>query len=174
MKLYYFLLVGLLAACSAAPSRTETVPEPTAKSITLVLVRHAEKADDGTDDPPLAPAGVQRAERLAYLLRHLDVAGVYATPYRRAQYTGFPVAKAHGLEVQTYDPDLDLQVLMDSLRRLHAGRTVLVVGHGTTVPDMLNVLVGETRYAELTPDFYEDLYFVHARAREVEVMRLAY
>ncbi len=174
MKIYYLLLVGLLAACSASPSRTETVTEPTAKSVTFVLVRHAEKADDGTDDPPLTPAGVQRAERLAYLLRHLDVAGVYTTPYRRAEYTGFPVAKAHGLAVQTYDPDLDLQVLVDSLRQLHAGRTVLVVGHGTTVPGMLNVLVGEKRYTELTPDFYEDLYFVHARPGQAEVMRLAY
>ena len=44
---------------------------------TLILVRHAEKAADGTLNPPLTELGEARAAELAYLLGHVELEAVY-------------------------------------------------------------------------------------------------
>src|SRR3546814_4965489 len=66
-----------LAACAAIP-----VFSPVA---TYVVVRHAEKVDDGSRDPSLTDAGRARAHALAELLRSRDVVAVYATDFRRTR-----------------------------------------------------------------------------------------
>ena len=71
-------------------------------STTFVVVRHAEKVDDG-NDPSLAPAGQARAQALAHRLRGDLLGGVYATGYRRTQETAQPTARSHGMPVTTYD-----------------------------------------------------------------------
>ena len=63
---------------------------------TIIFVRHAEKAVDGTSDPGLSLAGDQRVTELTRQLVDADVvAGVdaiYVTQYRRTQDTARPLA----------------------------------------------------------------------------------
>lgn len=66
----------------------------------IVIVRHAEKADDGTTDPPLSLTGRARAERLVDIVKGATIVALYATQYRRTQQTLAPLAKAHKLNVQ--------------------------------------------------------------------------
>lgn len=134
MRIAFLLLLSLLAGC-------RSVPDP-ADGATFVLVRHAEKAADGTPDPALAPAGERRAERLAFALRYRPVVAVYATPLRRAQATATPVARSHGIEVTSYAPDSPPSEFAAALRARHAAGTVLVVGHSNTVPAIAQALCG--------------------------------
>ncbi len=111
-------------------------------SASFVVVRHAEKADDGSRDPPLAASGAARAQRLAAALQAEPVVAVYATPYRRTQQTAVATADAHGVAVTTYDARQPAAEFAAQLRRRHATGTVLVAGHGNTAPDIAAALCG--------------------------------
>jgi broad specificity phosphatase PhoE len=108
--------------------------------ITFVLVRHAEKADDGSKDPPLSTAGAARALALATGLRDAPLRAAYATAYRRTQATAAPSASAHSLPVTTYEAKLAAGEFADKLRHDHVDGTVLVVGHSNTIPDIAAAL----------------------------------
>lgn len=106
---------------------------------TFVVVRHAEKVDDG-NNPSLAPAGQARAKALAHRLRGHLLGGAYATGYRRTQETAQPTARAHGMKVTTYDARMPATEFAAQLRREHRGGTVLVVGHSNTAPQIAAAL----------------------------------
>ena len=56
-------------------------------SETIYLLRHAEKADDGSHDPVLTVQGQQRAKNIADMLSHANIQQIYATDYQRTQLT---------------------------------------------------------------------------------------
>ncbi len=128
----------------------------------LFLLRHAEQEAGAGDDPPLSLRGQQRAAYLDTLLANIPLDAVLSTPYRRNRQTAAPIARRHGLPVRTYDPDLDLQVLADSLLQAHAGQTILLVGHSTTVPGMLKALTRSEGYPPLDKSDFNDLFLVQA------------
>ena len=144
-----------------------------ASATTLFVVRHAEKADDGTSDPPLTADGTARAERLAAMLRDAQIDAAYATGYRRTQATAAPLAEAAGISVTTYEEQGG--ELADLLLERHAGETVLVAGHSNTVPMLLNALVGDERFVQLAETEYDALFVVVAHTRgAVEVVPLRF
>lgn len=124
-------------------------------STTFVVVRHAEKVDDGSD-PSLAPAGQARARALAHRLRGHLLGGAYATGYRRTQETAQPTARSHGMKVTPYDARMPVAEFAAQLRREHRSGTVLVVGHSNTAPEIAAALcactvapMGETEFDRL-------------------------
>jgi broad specificity phosphatase PhoE len=108
--------------------------------VTFVVVRHAEKADDGSKDPPLTDAGLARAQALGHALRDASLRAVYATAYRRTQQTAAPSARMRALPVVTYDAKLAASDFVAQLRRDHTAGTVLVVGHSNTAPGIAAAL----------------------------------
>ena len=60
----------------------------------LFLVRHAEKATTGGNDPELSSAGHQRAETLARILKDSEITTIFTTESKRTQETAAPTAKA--------------------------------------------------------------------------------
>ena len=147
-------------SCSACtllgPSRTSTEPSPTAQAgastptptpeatgaaqWSFTVVRHAERADDGTDNPPLTEEGRARAGRLAEQLSGQSGVAVYATPYQRTQSTAGPTAETWGVGVTTYDPTQPAANLVSSIRAEHSQGAVLIVGHSDTVPQIVSEL----------------------------------
>lgn len=117
---------AVLGACTTAPA--------SAHGVRFVVVRHAEKADDGSKDPPLSAAGEVRARALAASFERAPLRAAYATRYRRTQATAAPVAQAHSLEVATYDANRSAADIAAQLRRDHREGTVLVVAHSNTAP----------------------------------------
>jgi broad specificity phosphatase PhoE len=109
-------------------------------SLTLIVVRHAEKMSSTDADPPLSAEGLKRAEALALALRDYPVVAVYATPFRRTQTTAAPTALRFGVPVQSYDAKLATTEFADTLRAQHSSGAVLVVGHSNTVPQIVSVL----------------------------------
>ena len=113
MKKIFGLVVFMLLFAAVAQSKS------------IYLVRHAEKADDGTKDPVLTDAGQQRAKNLAVILSAAGIKKVYATDYQRTQLTAKPLADRLGITVTSYNPS-DLTDFAEELKM--QTDNVLVVG----------------------------------------------
>lgn len=147
------LALGLGAGAAALLRREAGAQEATAAPLVVYAVRHAEKGGEGRD-PELSLAGKARATELARVLGDVPLDGVYSTSTIRTRATAGPIAKAKALEVQEYRPGEEL------IERLQAGeaRTVLVVGHSNTTPDLLRGLGASCAIKLL--DGYDDLFLV--------------
>lgn len=142
----------LWLALVAGPAVVEAQEDPTV----VYLVRHAERAEDGTGDPVISLPGWDRARLLAEMLRDAGLTHIHTTDFRRTRQTGGPTAEETGLSMSVYDPrDLD-----GFARRLRAtpGRH-LVLGHSNTTPGLVEALGGDPSgsIAELE---YDRLYIV--------------
>ena len=135
----------LLAAPWVAAASPDTV---------VVLVRHAEKASDGSRDPLLTGAGRARAESLVDRLADRPLVAVYATHFRRTQLTAWPVAKARGLALTVRPAGEPADSLAEVLRSRHAGQSVLVVGHSNTLPALARAL-GAPGVADMDESEYD-------------------
>lgn len=124
---------------------------------TVYLVRHAEKADDGTRNPPLTNKGEARAKNIAKILHGKSVTHVFSTPFKRTMDTAAPTAQDHSLEVETYDPR-DSQGLVDKLKTLDG--TILVTGHSNTTPGLVNLLTGSNLENLVEAVQYDMVYIV--------------
>jgi len=122
----------------------------------IFLVRHAEKANDGTKDPPLTQEGEIRAERLAHVLKSFDISAVYSTDYQRTRDTANPIANASEVDVQLYDPRSDM--IIDALSS-HNGN-ILIVGHSNSTPTLCNRIIGKEKYQKLDESVYTQLFII--------------
>lgn len=138
------LLTLVLGGCATAPDCPSTtppaaapVPAPVAAaSVTpslVVFVRHAEKASDGTADPPLTERGQRRAACLATLLGPFEPDRLITSEYQRTRDTLAPLAGATGL-TPTVIPAADLDAWTSTLRALPPGSRVVISGHSNTIP----------------------------------------
>ncbi len=135
------------------------LPHPAAAQPALVLVvRHAEKADN-SNDPVLSAAGTARAEAIANALADANVDHVIVSQRQRTRLTAAPLMTARGLqpEVIGFGADMAAHVaeIAAAVRR-QTGKVVLVVGHSNTVSAIVHALGGpklpdlcDARYAAL-------------------------
>jgi len=126
---------------------------------TFVLVRHAEKAADGTNNPPLTEQGKERSENLASLLGNQQVTALYATPFKRTQETLTPIANQTELTIQSYDPYAKGEWLATLLDK-HSGGTVVIAGHSNTIPLLANALLGDDTIAQFDEKDYSNLIII--------------
>ena len=150
------LLGLLLSACAVVP--------PAAHGVEFVLVRHAEKADDGTRDPPLTAAGREQARKRHGALADAPLVAAYASDYRRTQQTAQPTADAHRLAVAGYDPARPAAEFAAQLLQRHPNGSVLVVGHSNTVPGLAAALCRCT-VAPLGDQDYDRLFRIGVDAQ---------
>jgi 2,3-bisphosphoglycerate-dependent phosphoglycerate mutase len=134
----------------------ESAAAPSAQTLDVFFVRHAEKQLDGRD-PALTEVGVSRAEALALLLRDAGIQEIHSSDYRRTRDTAAPLAATLGLEVQLYDPR-DMAALVEVLRQ--RGGRHLVVGHSNTTPAGVRLLGGREGEAIEEATEYDRLYYV--------------
>ena len=146
----------LLALLTAAPVSTQQV---------VFVVRHAERASSATpaagsammaDDPPLSPAGEQRASRLAVMLAAADIRHIFTSEYRRTKQTAEPIAKQLSItpvSIAAKDPD----ALIARVRGVEGN--ALTVGHSNTIPDLLKKL-GVAEAVTIADDEYDNVFLV--------------
>ena len=125
---------------------------------TFILVRHGEKADDGSKDPDLSEEGRARAIHLAEMLSKTSIQAIYSTSFKRARNTVSPLAQAKSLEVLSYEP-LKADPL-DKMLKDHAGGTVVISGHSNTVPWTVNYLIGKDQLKNFADDDYKNFLVV--------------
>jgi len=148
------LRVLLLALAALAFTSVEAIAQ--ANATVVYVVRHAERAEDGTRDPPISDAGQARADLLAEMLRDAGITHIHTTDYKRTRSTGAPTAHDAGLSMAVYDPS-DLDAFAAELRGM-PGRH-LVLGHSNTTPGLVEALGGDAG-SSIDEMEYDRLYIV--------------
>ncbi|MDN5214441.1 phosphoglycerate mutase family protein [Fulvivirgaceae bacterium BMA12] len=126
---------------------------------TLYLLRHAEKAKDGGEDPALNELGKQRAMRLMELLEEVDFKTIYATDFLRTKNTVAPLADSKNMSIEIYnahDKDFLQEILVEN-----SNDNYLIVGHSNTIPGLVNYLTGKEDFQQLDENEYDKLFVVN-------------
>jgi len=129
------------------------------EATTIILVRHAEKASDGTSDPALTEAGVARANNILSLFEQADITAIYSTNYTRTKMTVAPLAGAIKKEITIYDPKNLKEFSLDLLKD-NSGGTVIISGHSNTTPTLANLLLGEEKFKQFDDSDYGNLLII--------------
>jgi broad specificity phosphatase PhoE len=129
----------------------------------IFVVRHSDpptylNLDEIKDETPLSESGQQRAKVLAERLKDAGITAIYATQARRTVETAEPLAKALGLEIRTHSYD-DTDGLVRRLRSEHRADRVLVVGHWSTIPLIIQAL-GDPQDIKIERSAYDNLFVV--------------
>ena len=159
-----FIAFAAISACAPPVVQTSSALDP-AGTTTVIVVRHAEKAAEPANDPPLTSAGQARAAALVDALRAFPVKAVVSTDFARTRSTAAPLAASRGLTTELVDaraPDHARAVAAGVLAR-HRGETVVVVGHSNTVPDIVAAL-GAPKPAPICDAEYDNLFVVRVPA----------
>ena len=129
-------------------ARCEVKPGTGPKNTTVLIIRHAEKPDDGDG---LTPAGEARAKAYAEYFRDfkfhsepvkLDAifAAADSKNSRRPRLTVEPLARALGLAVNTSYRDKEVQPLASELEAHDSGKNVLVCWHHGAMIELLRAM----------------------------------
>jgi broad specificity phosphatase PhoE len=127
----------------------------------VIIVRHADKAAQPANDPPLTEVGTERALALADFLKDAKVAAVMHTATTRTRETARPTFERFGLTPEII-PNGPAPVVAAAIREMvarHQGQTILVVGHSNTVMPWIAALGGPER-PNLCDHQYDGLYTV--------------
>lgn len=138
------------------------------ETTTIYLIRHAEKANDGTTDPGLSDAGMDRAKAWGNYFSDKKITSYYMTQYKRTIETA---TYAHGVVMSllskpgtTYNTTLrNYDPMAFSLKQVveeNKGKNVVIVGHSNTIPAQINALIGENKYADMQESEYGNLYII--------------
>lgn len=159
--IFLFLLLVNLSLAQAQPT-------------TFVLVRHAEKGNDGTKDPDLTEAGSQRAQVLANMLKKTQVDAIYSTAYKRTRNTVTPLATAKGLSLLEYEAFKTNEI--DKILKNNSGGTVVMAGHSNNIPWIANYLTGKETYKDFADGDYDNILIVTVveKGKNAKVVWLSY
>ena len=143
------LLAIMLGALMVMPTAGAGSPPPNAAAPVVYVTRHYD-TPAGERDPDLTATGTARAQALAAWFKGKKLAAIYVTGFKRTQQTVAPLAAARRLTPVDYGPAPSPAFLAE----LKATKgPVLVIGHSSTVPDIVAGIGGE-RPAEIAhPDF---------------------
>src|SRR4051812_42264699 len=158
---FLFLLVGAFGTAAAQARKT------------IILIRHAEKETaEMTDqnDPPLAAAGKERAERLVKRIGKFRPGAIYSTNFKRTRDTVTPLAKKRNKTVEIYDASKP-QDLVNTIMASKTKRFV-VVGHSNTIPPLVNLLTGKDLFKNLQDAEYSVIWIVRMREGKVTKVEL--
>jgi 2,3-bisphosphoglycerate-dependent phosphoglycerate mutase len=128
------------------------------KTTVFVFVRHAEKETQG-DDPNLSEVGKNRAKHLAEILKNLNINRIGYSNTKRAQATAAPLLGMINCSTDVYAKTVTEPYLLSTMEACK-GKAVLVVGHSNSIPEMINILVGEKKINDIPDDEFDNLYIV--------------
>lgn len=160
------------------------VPQEEFKPINVYLVRHAERAEEPRQDPPLSELGVQRSRELARMLANANIKTIITSQFARTKLTAEPLAKQANVTVTPISLSLNpanprliaeqstAEITNKILER--PGESVLVIGHSNSIPDVIKMLGGDVTPA-IDEKKYDDLFVVTVYAKgKAKVATLKY
>lgn len=131
----------------------------------IIIVRHGEKALDDPKDPSLSEQGKQRALRLAELLKEEKIDLAFATPFKRTIHTITPLCEVHKVTITNYDARQPQE--FKSVIQNNKGKTILIAGHSNTIPNLVNMLIGEDKFPEIDESDFGKLFILHILEEKV-------
>lgn len=137
-----FLLHGMwLSSC------TET---------SVYIVRHAEKDTINATNPPLTPAGMQRAQDLAAVLNNDHITKIYSTNFVRTLATVQPTADQQGVSVTLYNtiPELEKTISFGNKKN------ILIAGHSNTILEIAEMLGTDPVRQQIEDTDFDNLLIV--------------
>jgi broad specificity phosphatase PhoE len=158
-----FLTSLILSSCNSADKRNSNNEDPTI----IYLVRHAEKAKDETDDPPLTQEGLDRAQRLAEVLSDKEIDFIFSSNFQRTQETAMPLATRLGKDIKSYDHK-NFDSIIKFIKE-NPGANFLVVGHSNSTPTLINTLIGKKEWPKIDESIYTHIYTLIYKGMNSEV-----
>lgn len=166
MKFAVIFFFGLLLAMAASVSVN-------AQDITFILLRHAEKnvsASANRADPPLTIEGRKRAERLIEVVKKYQPQQIYSTAFIRTRDTAAPLAENlhpdYRMQIQFYDYS-EIEAFAQKLMQLKV-KSVVVVGHNSTTPELANFLIKQNKYKDLADNEYNKIFIIKIKGKKIE------
>ena len=148
-------MMVLLLALGGCASARQSSARPD-----IYVMRHLH-TPAGVTDPDLTSEGQRVALLLVKWFKRDKPTVIYASSTKRAQQTAAPLARSLGVTPKIYNPaDTPALVAAVSLET----RTVLIVGHSNTVPDIIDRLGGQ-RPAPLVHENFGDIWKIDGRTR---------
>lgn len=123
-----------------------------ANEFTLYFARHAQK-EAAPSNPGLNKQGQRSAQQLADIFEYAGIKAVFSTDFNRTRQTASPLAERLDLQVETY-PTGENEAFVRRL--LDNQKTVLVVGHSNTVPELVRLAGGQA--PDLSERHYGDIF----------------
>jgi phosphohistidine phosphatase SixA len=179
-RLFAVSCIFLLLSIGVAAS----LPESEFKVTTVFLVRHAEKAPNPPEDPPLLESGNIRSQELARILGKAGIKAIYTSQFLRTKQTAEPLAKHLGIAATTIpikmsasNPrEISKQSISEIVEKVfeRAGDNVLIVGHSNTVPEVIRGLGGDA-VPTIDEKEFDDLFVVTVYSKKkAKVTHLKY
>ncbi len=177
MKQYILLLLlPLFTFCGQKKdeerksSKTETVSEVSNlnQNATYYLIRHAEKVrtDPNDPDPSLDIKGMVRAKGWATYFEPIKIDKIYVTKYIRTKQTISLIAQQKQVSPTLYNPET---IYSDEFLKETNGKSVLIVGHSNTIPQLVNKLIGEEKFKDMDDNDNSTLFKVTLNGRDKKV-----
>ena len=164
------VIITFLLGCGVFAGSSAT----SAQKKTIILVRHAEKDVSETadkNDPVLTAGGVQRSQRLVEIVKKYKPGAIYSTNLKRTRSTVEPLAKQRKLEIKTYDPQKQNE-LIDEMMKSKTKRFV-VSGHSNTIPGLANALGKKELFKNLDDAEYGAIWIIrinNGQVRKIEIL----
>jgi phosphohistidine phosphatase SixA len=169
------MALSAIAGCSTVSAPDKDQSAQAGSRPMVILVRHAEKSAEPGNDPPLSAAGAARAGALAVALRDARVTAVITTQFRRTRETAQPIADALRITprvISAGSAAAHVEAVAAAVRQYGEG-TVLVVGHGNTVPAIIAAL-GGPRVPDICESAYSNLFTLMPGTGDERLVRARY
>lgn len=160
------------------------VPQEEFKPVTVYLVRHAERADEPRQDPPLTEKGTARAQELARVLATANIKAIFTSQFARTKLTAELLSKQANVPVTSIslsvNPSNPRMISEQSTAEVankileRGGESVLVIGHSNSIPDLIKKLGGDIS-PPIDEKKFDDLFVVTVYAKgKAKVAHLKY
>lgn len=157
MKLFSLIALALAIMCVSQAA--------TAQTKTIILVRHAEKADATSQDPELSAEGKQRAERLVKVAGKYKPGAFYSTNFKRTRDTLAPLAAKRKKNVEIYDARKPAE-LLDQITKSKIKRHI-VAGHSNSVPGLANFIGKKDVFKNLDESEYGVIWIIRMKNGQI-------
>ena len=161
-------VLTLVAACKEAGKINLAEKENTS---VYYFIRHAEKdrSDSTNKNPSLTIQGLERANKWALFFKDKNIAAVYSTNYKRTQQTALPIAKEQNLEIISYTAK---ELISEKFIANNKGKNIVIVGHSNTTPELVNNLLGEKKYEDISDSENNNLFVVTLNKNKTTAKRV--
>lgn len=130
---------------------------------TYYLIRHAEKVDN-SKNPDLSEIGLKRAQNWNKIFEKVHFDAIYSTNYTRTIHTVAPLADKNNIAITQYDHKT---IDVPKFKSDNAGKTVLIVGHSNTIPNLVNQLIGKSIYTDIDDNTFGDMFIVTVNGNSI-------